>query len=256
MIIFYGLKASKLGEFDIEGTKCPYCKQEEPQHVSVFGRYAHLFWIPLFPLGKKKVAECTHCKKTYSLSAFSPQLKAKYKKHKNSIKRPLWHWFGISLIAGILLIAGITLGFSHSEPDPRSDLLVSDIAKMTQNPSFESDSLSYKLKGIFNEIIVPELKPEKFKYYSAINGNKLLVLVTIQSLKKVDKKVRKEIIEYIETIINSQEGLKDMEKYIGIHGKYNMMMLKTPTIEKSGNFIFEFPLFDFYGPKPEPKEKQ
>jgi len=33
--------------------------------MSIFGRYAHIMWIPFFPVGKTQVAECTRCKRTY-----------------------------------------------------------------------------------------------------------------------------------------------------------------------------------------------
>jgi len=99
-MIIYGYRASKIGELDVDGTTCSFCGQEEPQHVSIFGKYAHIFWIPLFPMGKKAIAECTHCKRTYEKSDFSSELRTKFLNQKKNIKRPLWHWFGLIAVIG------------------------------------------------------------------------------------------------------------------------------------------------------------
>ena len=54
MIIFGG-KASNIGNFDIPNSNCEYCEQGNTQRVSVFGKYAHVFWIPFFQLAKKQL---------------------------------------------------------------------------------------------------------------------------------------------------------------------------------------------------------
>ncbi len=70
----YGTRAKQLGSFQVKDIPCPYCEQTENQNVSIFGRYAHVMWIPLFPIGKTPIAECTHCKRTYESGEFSEKM--------------------------------------------------------------------------------------------------------------------------------------------------------------------------------------
>ena len=69
-MIIFGTKASNIGSFDVPKSKCEYCELESTQRISVFGKYAHIFWIPIFPTSKKAIAECTHCKRTIEQKDF------------------------------------------------------------------------------------------------------------------------------------------------------------------------------------------
>lgn len=66
-------------------------------------------------------------------------------------------------------------------------------------------------------------------------------------MKQVQKEGRKQVIEMIELIANSEESIKEMDKYIGVHGKYNMMMVKTPNDFENRNIVSENSLYEFYG---------
>lgn len=63
-MIFYGTKGSHLKSERVSSVNCRHCEQQTSYTVSIFGRYAYLYWIPVFPLTKKGVAECDHCKIT------------------------------------------------------------------------------------------------------------------------------------------------------------------------------------------------
>ena len=252
MIFFFGTRASNIGNFNIPNSKCDYCKQESTQRISVFGKYAHIFWIPIFPIGKKAVAECTHCKRTIAQNEFSPELKSLYKNYKGKTKRPFWHWLGLIIFG--LLIAFITLIGITSEKDPRSDLLTADEKLMISNPTMESDSISYKIKKVFDIFTTEEIKPSEFKYLTKISGDKALILVQIPKLRKVEKKARAEALEMVEMVTDNQQILKGKDLYIGIKGLFSMMLIKTPTYEKNSKFALTSELYEFYGPKPESKK--
>jgi len=246
-MIVFGVKAGNIGNFDISGSKCDYCGQESSQRISVFGKYAHIFWIPVFPVGKKAIAECTHCKRTIEEKNFPPILRELYKENKSKAKRPFWHWAGLGLLGllvAIMSIAGIT-----KEEDPRDQLLRNDIMAMNPSPTMESDSISYKIKKVFDSFANEDINPGKFEYLTTINGDKALILVKIPNLKKVKKEARTEALEMIEVITNEQEDLKNKDKYIGVHGTYNMMLIKTPTDLQNNNIVSENSLYEFYGPK-------
>ncbi len=82
--MFYGLRAGKIGEFRVPGGPCAHCQHDGIQHVSVYGRYLHALFIPIFPVGKKAVSECTNCKKTIPKKEFSSILKQNYEKKLSS----------------------------------------------------------------------------------------------------------------------------------------------------------------------------
>ncbi len=248
-MIIYGSRASNIGNFEVQGSVCDYCEQQSSQRISVFGKYAHIFWIPFFPIGKHAVSECVHCKRTIDQREFSPELKQLYRQQKSQSKRPWWHWFGLGALS-LLIMSFVFIG-ETAEKDPRDQFLKADLESMRMVPSMEEDSVSFKLKQVFDAFINEEIEPGNFEYLTKTEGNKSLILVKIPSLKSVEKDERGEVLEMISMIVNNQEDLKDNAKYIGIHGKYNMMMTKTPGGEENSSIVSSSPLYDFYGPKPE-----
>lgn len=101
-MIIFGTRASNIGSIEVPSSSCDYCKQEGKQQVSVFGRYFHVFWIPVFPFGKSVFSECTHCKKTIRKKEFSPQLKTLYLQKSDETKRPIWHWAGSLIFVALV----------------------------------------------------------------------------------------------------------------------------------------------------------
>ena len=76
-----------------------------------------------------------------------------------------------------------------------------------------------------------------------------MILIEIRKLKKVDKEYRPEFIDMIEEYISSKPSLDTIETYIGLHGKYNMMVIKTPTALHNSRFVSYYHLYGFYGDK-------
>ncbi|MBJ2174832.1 hypothetical protein JBL43_11330 [Aureibaculum sp. A20] len=102
-MIFYGSKSKHLKTERVTGPTCQYCKNQAPINITIFGKYAHLYWIPFFPLGKTGVSECTHCKKTLAPKEMDTSLKRKYDEINSFIKTPFWFWSGIILILFLFL---------------------------------------------------------------------------------------------------------------------------------------------------------
>lgn len=251
-MIIYGRKASKIAELNIQNSTCPHCENTGTQHISVFGKYAHIYWIPFFPLGKEVVAECAHCKRTISQKEFSSNLKTRYEEQKDQVKRPIWHWAGVGVIAALILLFNIV--DATTEDDPREKLLDADIERISTDPTMASDSAAFKLKALFNEFATEEVNPAEFGFLTKTKNDKALILAKIPSLKQVQKEGREQVIEMIELLVNSDESLKGKKIYIGVHGKYNMMMVKTPKVYENSNLVLDEALFDFYGPKSSAKK--
>lgn len=247
-MIIFGVRASNIGNFGVPNSKCRFCKKDNTLVISVFGKYAHIFWIPFFPIGKKPIAGCTHCKGTIEHKAFSPQLKKFYRTNKKTVKRPFWHWIGLGLLA--LLISVITFVGATSKKDPRSVLFTQDEANMIGTPTMESDSISYKIKQVFDLFVTEEIDPSEFKYLTKVTDDKALILVQIPQLKKIEKEGRLQALEIVEMIAEKEQSFENKDLYIGIKGSVTMMIIKTPTFEENSSIVGAYNLYEFYGPKP------
>lgn len=106
-MIIFGLRSSNIGSFEIVNCYCEYCKNATTHKIITLGNYFHIFWIPIFPLGKKTFSECTHCKRTLKKKYFTPKLKEAYIKNKSIIQRPIWHFTGLILIGLFILLTFI-----------------------------------------------------------------------------------------------------------------------------------------------------
>lgn len=263
MIYFFGTRASKIKQRKLAKTVCPYCSTADSFVVSTFGTYFHFFWIPILPLFKSNVAECSHCKKSYSLNDFTPEMQRALERGNqiNPAKRPLWHGCGCLIII-VLFAIMMSLSFygvyqrsqdkdtSIIKIDSRTELLTSDMAKMKSLLLREKDSISFLLKQCVNYDIIGGLDTKDIGYFTKTNNDKLLVLLRIENIKKIKPEFRKDILTVVEDCLYQQELLQDInELYIGIEGRWNAVLVKTPTdADLGGRFADKNKLLPFYGP--------
>jgi len=76
----FGLTEKEAGTHRAEGVECGYCRQIGTQTVTVYERYIHFFFIPLIPLGKKAIAECSHCRRLLREDEFDEGLRRFYER--------------------------------------------------------------------------------------------------------------------------------------------------------------------------------
>lgn len=95
-MLIFGSRASKIASETLED-KCANCARHTVQ-VFVFQKYAHLFWIPLFPIGKSTITECSHCKKISTLKESSSTLSGIYHSPVSGVKTPIWTYSGIGVM--------------------------------------------------------------------------------------------------------------------------------------------------------------
>ncbi|MBC9798266.1 zinc-ribbon domain-containing protein [Sinomicrobium weinanense] len=262
MLLFFGTRASKIKARPIGSpTECPYCQSKDSFVATTFGRYFHLFWIPLFPLYKTTILECSHCKRTYAEHELPPDLKQALLKSNrlDPPKRPLWHGFGCLVMAAIgLVIVVISIGsavfWSNNDVDEVIDgrklRLQDDIEKTTAQPDSITDPVSFHLKNCIDHSI-DGIDTDKIRYYSRSKGNRLLVLLKVNDLKKTKAGSRKEIVFAVEDCLDSSPATGGHQVYIGVDGKWNMVLVKTPGGESlDGRFAETSLLLPFYGAKP------
>jgi len=264
MIFFFGTRASKIKDRRISRTTCQYCETKDSFIVSTFSKYFHFFWIPIIPLFKTNVAECSHCKKTYAQHQFTPEMKAALQKENeiNPAKRPIWQGIGCMLLVGFFVLTfGLSLiGVyfrSNKKPkdladkDPRMELLDNDIKKITPLLERDKDSVSIALKKCIDYDIQGGIDTDKIEYFSAIQENRILVLLGIKDLKGIKASERKIIIDVVEDCLAAIPYLDTInQRYIGVEGKWNTVLVKTPTeSDLSGRFADKYKLLPFYGAK-------
>jgi len=109
-MIVYGTRATLLkSEYLFE--PCPNCKATNSVQISIFGRYAHIFWIPFFPIGKKGVSVCSNCKQVLKDKDMPDTLKLSYDNLKTHAKTPIWNFSGLAIVA--LVAIGLTISENH-----------------------------------------------------------------------------------------------------------------------------------------------
>jgi hypothetical protein len=110
-MIIYGSRATQLAKEPIS-VPCPHCQSSNTIDMYVFQRYAHVFWIPFFPVAKTGASQCGHCKKVLKLKEMPSSLRVAFNEVKSRTKTPLWTFIGVALI-GILIINGAIASGMH-----------------------------------------------------------------------------------------------------------------------------------------------
>lgn len=105
-MIIYGSRASHLRSIQLDTETCPHCNQQGTIILSTYTRYAHVFWIPLFSLGRFSVSQCTHCKQTMEFKQMPAQIGAYHYKNLAQTRLPLWQFVGLAII-GIAIAFGV-----------------------------------------------------------------------------------------------------------------------------------------------------
>ncbi|HMI08312.1 MAG TPA: hypothetical protein VK528_12240 [Flavobacterium sp.] len=107
-MIFYGTKARNIKNGKLRNVTCPECQTETTMTYSIFGKYAHVYWIPFFPIAKVTVIECDHCKKTFELKSLPETIKKKVEieKDRDPVRTPVWFFSGTALVA-VLICYGV-----------------------------------------------------------------------------------------------------------------------------------------------------
>lgn len=101
-MIVYGRK-SRLLKAEFVHEKCPNCKTPFSVQMNVYQKYAHIFWIPFFPIGKTGISVCSNCRQVLKLNDMPELLRTDYDNLESTTKTPLWAFSGLGLIAVIAI---------------------------------------------------------------------------------------------------------------------------------------------------------
>jgi hypothetical protein len=116
-MIIYGSKNKELAK-EILTDKCQNCGTQNSVDMHVFQKYAHVFWIPFFPLGKTGVSQCDHCKQVLKLKEMPSTLTTSYENLRAQTKTPIWTFSGIALVV-VLITIGIISDKKNDEKNAK-----------------------------------------------------------------------------------------------------------------------------------------
>jgi hypothetical protein len=149
-MIVYGTKLISILTESIDEA-CPNCGNDKSIQMSVFQKYAYIFWIPFFPMGKHTVTECSHCKQALYENEFTSTMLTHSESMKSKGKIPLWTYSGLVLFS-IIIIVGI---ISEKQNDEKNDTLVSkpQVGDIYEVKVAEKQYTLYKVHSITNDTI-------------------------------------------------------------------------------------------------------
>ena len=166
-MIIYGSRATHLKSDQLRNATCPNCQTKGSLTASAYGRHTHIFWIPLFPMGKTGVFECQHCHKGFKKKELGEDGKMDYKNFLVDVKTPLWKFSGLGIIA--LLISWGAYASIMKE---------SKVSELVDNPAmydkytFKTENNSYstfKIIEVFEDSIYVDQNDYEIDKLSAIH---------------------------------------------------------------------------------------
>ena len=102
-MIVYGTR-SKLLAKELVTDKCPRCGTQNSTEIYVYQKWAHVFWIPFFPIGKFAASACAHCKQVLKEKEMTSSMKSVLQDVKSRSKTPIWTFSGLALLAVIIIL--------------------------------------------------------------------------------------------------------------------------------------------------------
>ena len=97
-MIIYGSRSSHIKSVQLQNETCSHCNTQGSVLLSTHARYTHIFWIPLFSLGRTSVSQCQHCKQVLELKQMPAQIRAHHERTLTETRLPLWQFTGLALL--------------------------------------------------------------------------------------------------------------------------------------------------------------
>jgi len=150
-MIIYGSRTTHLASYASKRAVCRNCSNQNTIHFSFYSRHVHIFWIPMFPIGKFGESQCSHCKQALSYAKMPNDWKQEYRSLKRNVKTPFWKYTGLALF--LLLIGSIPL--SNRKEKTQTDEyyqnpLEGDVYYYSENDSIYS---SFKIRAVATDTV-------------------------------------------------------------------------------------------------------
>jgi hypothetical protein len=150
-MIVYGTR-SKLLAKELVTDKCPNCGTQNSTEIHVYQKWAHVFWIPFFPIGKAVASQCGHCQQVLKEKEMTSSMQSITQDVKSKSKTPIWTFSGLALLA-ILITYGVIL--DKKKDEKMAQLIVAPQAgDVFEIKTPESQYTLYKVTGIQGDSVV------------------------------------------------------------------------------------------------------
>ncbi|TPG65371.1 hypothetical protein [Hymenobacter nivis] len=103
MIFFYGTGSSCVATEPLPGLACAHCGTPDALVCSVYSRYLKLMFLPVFPIGKRSVTVCGHCKQQLTGSALPAAYRAPVQAVQSRARTPIFHFAGLLLVGALVV---------------------------------------------------------------------------------------------------------------------------------------------------------
>lgn len=103
MLIYYGSRSVHLKSEVCNHYVCPNCSTKGSVTLSLYRKHAHIYWIPMFPIGKLRFTECSNCGQVLEGKEIPEELKETFEAMKAEAKGPIWQFSGLVVIALLAL---------------------------------------------------------------------------------------------------------------------------------------------------------
>ena len=190
-MIVYGTRAKVLATENVIDA-CPNCNSHNTVHISVLQKWAHIFWIPFFPIGKTGVSQCTNCKQVLKLKEMPAGLRLSYDNIKAQTKTPVWTFAGLMLIA----VVAVAITFYEQQKSQKVTQMIPFLKKgdiihlRLSDTTFTVEKVS-RVKGDTVFLLYSKYQINRFMDISDLESKEFETqeeAVTVADLKAQDKK--------------------------------------------------------------------
>ncbi|MCB0841264.1 MAG: zinc-ribbon domain-containing protein [Bacteroidetes bacterium] len=122
MIIYGSSGAKNLKVHKHHGVICPHCGHNGSLETATYTQYAHIYWIPLFSLGKRSKTTCANCQAEISKGNRTLDVENVITSMKSDTKIPFWHFTGLAIIAGLIAFGS----YESSQNDKNNQIYITD----------------------------------------------------------------------------------------------------------------------------------
>ncbi len=198
-MIIYGTR-SKAVKTEYIAEPCPNCRTLNSMQMHIFQKWAHIFRIPFFSIGKTGISQCTHCQQVLALKNMTPELKLSYDNLKSDTKIPIWTFSGI----GVIIVIAIAVNISERQTAKKVSQMISSLKK--------DDIIHIKLKDkAFTLAKVNRVKGDSvFLFANTYQTDKA---TSINDLKDKSYSITEDTLTVADLLdMNKEEKILDIER--------------------------------------------
>lgn len=104
-MLIFGSRSAYVRSVELNSADCLSCGQHGSLVLRIFRKHAHIFWVPLFPIGKTGFSECRHCKNVLRPKEMPEEVRSEYQRLKAQGGGPIWQFSGLVIFLA-LFVAG------------------------------------------------------------------------------------------------------------------------------------------------------